>query len=122
MNFKTHKIGLIEIIDNDLSYYRDEILFDSLGRGQTLFSYDVGFSVAKELGDEWRFPSLNEIRYLKTFFDLRVLNFDRGSGYWLHESFDDENVFFHGVAYLHNLSYGGVPKGEKFSARFVRSI
>jgi hypothetical protein len=120
MKYKSHKVGNIEIMDNDLSYYDLEIRFDHYGRGQSIFSFDSVVHLCQEMGDGWKIPNFDQFRFFKQFYDLRILNFDRGSGYWI----SDVNSGFptKQVAYLWDMSVGSAYKGDKFSVRLIREI
>jgi len=121
---KSYNLGILEVMGEDVRIERSKnpnVPFNY--RFDYRIMYDEALTYASDLGSGWRLPTLEEIIFLKQYYDMRIMGFDDG-GYWIDPSkypekvSDDWSIKF----YFPTSRRGGVPKTQRERARLVRSI
>jgi hypothetical protein len=125
MQYKTYKLGTIEVFANDV-YYKSN-------RNSTPYKYLTWYDAEdflrniKDTG-HWRFPTLEEITFLnQEYRPLNILGFSN-SAYWIYdEVLSKETSEDWSIGYYFDRKgapgrRGGIPKSELLCLRPVRSI
>lgn len=117
---RSYKLGNIEIMGKDLSYRDNKINYHPKIKGLEIFNYDTAINLAKQYGDGWRLPTINEFKFLQEYYNIGILSFS-SEAYWafdnIPEGFSNNYAY-----YLSTRRYGGIPKDQRLSVRLVRDI
>jgi hypothetical protein len=117
---KNYNLGNIEIMGKDLSYRDNKINMHPTIKGIDVFTYDTAINLAKQYGDDWRLPTINEFKFLQEYYNINILRFS-AEAYWafdnILEGFSNNYAY-----YLSTRRYGGIPKDQRLKVRLVRNI
>ena len=119
---KEYKLGKIAIMGSDLQH---KIQYRTYPMPK--MDYDTAISLADDVqdGKGWRLPTIEELKFLQGYHDLKVLNFSRDA-YWTSDIISDDYLGAvhsnHYAYYFNGPRYGGIPKTERLCVRLVRDI
>lgn len=121
---KEYNLGKIAIIGADLKHK---------AYGNTLMDKMDYNTVIRLIGNMqdvqlWRLPTIDELKFLQGYHELKLLNFSRDA-YWTsniigdYGDYGDQYSYNHYAYYFINgPRYGGIPKTERLHGRLVRDI
>jgi hypothetical protein len=122
---RSYNLGNIEIMDRDLSYRDNKINYHPTIKGINRFSYGMSLDLIKQYGDNWRLPTIEEMKFLQEYYNLGILNFSKDA-YWTSDIIKDSNGLPYDqnqyAYYLSTRRYGGIPKDQRLSVRLIRDI
>ena len=116
---KEYKLGNIAIMSKDL---RDVTYTPSINK----MDYETALRLIGDMQDVWlwRLPTINELKFLQGYHELKILNFSRDA-YWTSDiigDYGDQYSYNHYAYYFNGPRYGGIPKTERLCVRLVRDI
>jgi|APGre2960657444_1045066.scaffolds.fasta_scaffold20465_3 anionic cell wall polymer biosynthesis LytR-Cps2A-Psr (LCP) family protein len=116
---KEYKLGSIAIMGSDLQH---KIQYRAYPMPK--MDYDTAISLADDVqdGKGWRLPTIEELKFLQGYHDLKVLSFSRDA-YWTSDIIEyDQHTYNQYAYYFNGPRYGGIPKTERLCVRLVRDI
>jgi hypothetical protein len=119
---KEYKLGKIAITGADLK--------QNISHGGFVFANKMDYETALRLIEEiqdvwlWRLPTIEELKFLQGYHELRILNFSNDA-YWTSDiigDYGDQYSYNHYAYYFNGPRYGGIPKTQRLCVRLVRDI
>ena len=118
---KEYKLGNIAIMGADLKHNL------SANTLMSKMDYETTLRLIADIQDVWlwRLPTIEELKFLQGYHELRILNFSRDA-YWTSDIIFVKNIdqysYNHYAYYFNGPRYGGIPKTERLCVRLVRDI
>ena len=111
-----YKLGKIAIMSRDLTNKVSEYNI------MPTMNYRTAIEKINNIQDVWlwRLPTIEELKFLKWYHDMGVLNFSNDA-YWAQDSVLDTE-WNHYAYYISSGAYGGIPKTERLHVRLVRDL